>query len=342
MFCQKCGCELPAIAKFCSECGSRADLPTAIPEQGSFCVNCGKPYDQSYKFCNYCGHLLPDAHFQSKREPPAREPVKEPSSLAQSQQAQPTVTDNSLPSSLKVWKVPYAAFTLWFLASVGSCSCAFFTAAYAVGRNSFGDITITLFTFSLIATVFLVAAMKRTWNKVVLSESSADAGRKWRRNRILIKAAVLAILFLSMSAGVGYVIGLNGAEAAQVLTDFAQMRTLGDRISKARSPNGDQGIPWYIEMYKSIEPDVTSLDVVLHRLTNEYPSYIEKFPDGDTEGPKTMSDLNIGLRRMALLKQQIAVAKTMGGLSPAEQSSIWTSEMYPLLKEEDALDNTPK
>ena len=150
------------------------------------------------------------------------------------------------------------------------------------------------------------------------------------------------LLFLSMSASIGYVIGQSGAEAAQVWADFAQMRTLGDRISKARTPNGDQGIPWYVEMYKSLEPDVTSLDIVLHRLASEYPSYIARFPDGDVQAPKTMSDLNIGIRRMALLKQQIAVAKTMDGLNESQQSAIWTNEMYPLLKQEDALDNTPK
>src|SRR6185437_3665180 len=181
MFCQKCGCELPVIAKFCSECGSHAGVPTNVPERGSFCVNCGKPYDSSYKFCNYCGHLLPGAHFQVEPKPPI-ETVEELSSQWKSQVVLPSAQGNPPSDSVRVWKIPYAAFTLWFLASTASCSFAFFTIAHAVGRNSWGNVTMISLMFSLVATAFLVVAMKRTWEKVISRESSTDAGIKRQHN----------------------------------------------------------------------------------------------------------------------------------------------------------------
>ena len=66
MFCNKCGCILPAVAKFCAKCGSRVETSTAPASSGSFCVDCGKQCDPAYKFCNFYGHPLPGVQNQSE------------------------------------------------------------------------------------------------------------------------------------------------------------------------------------------------------------------------------------------------------------------------------------
>ena len=151
---------------------------------------------------------------------------------------------------------------------------------------------------------------------------------------------MFAILFGTISAGVGYVIGQNRAEAANIKADLSEMQDTGDRIYKARTPNGSVTFDWYIQMYKSIEPSVDHLDVVLHRLVNEYPSYGAKFPQNDQAASTVISNFNTGIRRMDLLKKQIDVAKRIEGLDGDVQRLVWRNEMIPLLEQEDALDKT--
>jgi hypothetical protein len=55
---------------------------------------------------------------------------------------------------------------------------------------------------------------------------------------------------------------------------------------------------------------------------------------------ESIAGFNTGIRRMALLKKQIAVAKRIDGLDQNDQMIIWENEMLPLLKQEDALDKS--
>jgi len=401
VFCQKCGSDLPAIAKYCAKCGSpvRTSPPSAVG--GSFCVNCGKPYEPSFKFCNYCGHAIP----LPQNQPPARGPSVVSTAAPQHETSTPTsvqmptpITEGQLAEShyadvysrmsndeliqLSVEKAQlrseaqsaltsemlrrglaepptavqqatlsaatisarkssarYALFTLWFLASVGLCSCAVFVIAYAIAAGTLGPTAASSLTASLLLMFLATVGVVKTWKRIVAAESPVDdVNLRRRRKRVVVKGVVLALLLFSMSAGVGYAIGQSGVETAQVLADLAEERTLGDRISKTRTPDGNPGIGWYVQMYPQIESDVNSLDAVLHRLTTEYPAYSAKFPEQDPSN-QTMTTVNNGIRRMALLEQEIAVAKKIEFLDEKEQLLIWTNEMYPLLKAEDALDS---
>jgi hypothetical protein len=339
MFCSKCACELPTVAKFCVRCGTRThSLVAADSLPGSFCVNCGKRYDPSYKFCNFCGHPLPHPETQNQRSDTA-ETVNEPLPQPSAGSALP-ISPMPPPIQARTTRAPYAAFTVWYLASVLSCSCAIFTIACGVGGKSIDDIATVVLIGSLVAACILVVAGGRTWHRIVAIEPANDVALKKRRRRVLVKAAVFAILFATISAGVGYVIGQNGAEAAQIKADLAEMQDTRDRISKARTPNGSVTLDWYIQMYKSIEPSVDHLAVVLHRLVNEYPSYGAKFPQNDQTASRVVSNLNIGIRRMDLLKQQIDVAKRIEGSDAEMQKLVWRTEMIPLFEQEDALDKS--
>ena len=93
-------------------------------------------------------------------------------------------------------------------------------------------------------------------------------------------------------------------------------------------------------MYKSIEPDVDRLEIILHRLVREYPIYKAKFSQNDSSVSDSVSGFNVGIRRMDLLQKQIAVAKRIDGLDATAQMKIWHSEMIPLAAQEDALDKS--
>jgi hypothetical protein len=265
--------------------------------------------------------------------------VNEPLPLLAAGSALP-ISPTPPPIRAQTTRARYATFTVWYLASVLSGSCAIFTIACGVGGKSIGDIATMVLIVSLVAACILVVAGGRTWRRIVAVEPANDVALKKRRRRVLVKAAVFAILFGSVSSGVGYVIGQNGAEAAQIKADLSEMQDTGDRISKARTPNGSVTIDWYIQMYKSIEPSVDHLDVVLHRLANEYPSYGAKFPQNDQTAATVVSNFNNGIRRMDLLKKQIDIAKRIEGSDADLQTLVWRTEMMPLFEQEDALDKS--
>jgi hypothetical protein len=115
------------------------------------------------------------------------------------------------------------------------------------------------------------------------------------------------------------------------------MNTVGDRISKARSAV-EATIPSYVQMYKTIEPDVQELEPTLRRLKTELALYDGKFPAQHEQTSKSIADMETGLRRMALLKQQIEVSKQIEALDPNQQFAAWKAQMQPLLDSEEALD----
>ena len=338
MFCSKCAYELPAVAKFCVRCGARTQ-PSLASEQllGSFCVNCGKPYDPSHKFCNYCGHLIPHPEIQS--EPTALpENVAPPSATTEPKSQSEPIPLISTPTAVghtQTASALYALFTVLYLAAALSFSCAIFAAAHAFGHNDLGDAATVVLIVSLLATSVLAVSAIRAWRRIV-----ASAELKQRPRRVVIKAVVLALLLFTIFAVAGYTIGQNGAEAAQVTTDLAELQKVRDRVSKARSPNGSATIGWYIQMYKSIEPDVDRLEIILHRLVREYPIYRARFSQNDSSVSDSVSGFNVGIRRMDLLQKQIAVAKRIDGLDATAQMKIWHSEMIPLVDQEDALDKS--
>jgi chromosome segregation ATPase len=135
-------------------------------------------------------------------------------------------------------------------------------------------------------------------------------------------------------------IGTSGAETNSLISDVDQMSRFGDRISNARNA-AKRTVPAQVEMYKSIEPDVEQLNSVLTRLRNEYATYDNKYPSLHDTIAKALGGVETGLKRMNLLRQQIATAKELADIDDAdEQFRKWQTQMQPLLDRESELDAT--
>lgn len=61
--CVKCGTQMPAEAKFCSNCGTKVDEVAA-----SFCRQCGAALKPGAKFCHSCGQTVEGAAAETARE----------------------------------------------------------------------------------------------------------------------------------------------------------------------------------------------------------------------------------------------------------------------------------
>lgn len=332
-----------------------------------FCVNCGKAYEPSYKFCNHCGYpvpsnvghsegdgtpdqpvsgaaalvdaatLPPDTHDESPTfaAPPPLENAPHATSIADIHDGGPTLVPVPVAAPTPLENAPYATFVSLVLGSAIFISVVVFNVADGFARNRWEATISTV--VATVAAVLLARSARGAWRRVVAVEQEADAMLKRRHRRVLRNSAIIVLLFFTSAAIVGAAIGQNRAEAVQLAADLDRMNTVGDRISKARSAV-EATIPSYVQMYKTIEPDVQELEPTLRRLKTELALYDGKFPAQHEQTSKSIADMETGLRRMALLKQQIEVSKQIEALDPNQQFAAWKAQMQPLLDSEEALD----
>ena len=176
--------------------------------------------------------------------------------------------------------------------------------------------------------------MVRAWNKLKAIQVVDDQAG-WRK-KLLSRTVLFGVLFSAVAAGLGVGIGTSGAETHRFVTDLQLMSTIGDRISKARD-SAALTVPAQIDMYKSIEADVSAWDSVLRRVRAEADVYNSKYPD-QNEGSKIVKSVEIGLKRADLLRQQIAIAKEIEPLESNARWNAWRTRMEPLIDSENTLD----
>ena len=355
MFCSSCGCELPAAAKFCGRCGAKiehsanpsmiqtAELQPAayVPEATSmlqpkpslFCGHCGNQRAAAEKFCKYCGHQISSATFQ---DPLANAPNTSGFAMSATAEsgintAPPTVAGTQ-PEPLTREAPPYAIFVSQVLGFT-ICGCVVVFNISNDSARGYWHSTFSTAVASVLAMV-LIPFVLNCWRRMkILTENEAN-----HRGKLLMRTVVFALLFLTTAAIVGNAIGNSGKEAVQMASDFRQMSRIGDRISQARNAVS-RTIPAHLEMYKSIETDVQEFDTSLRRLQTDLATYDGKFPNQHDETVKSIHEIEVGLRRASLLKQEIGVAKEIESLDPALQWSVWQNKMQPLLDAENKLDN---
>jgi hypothetical protein len=306
-----------------------------------FCVNCGKAYEPSFKFCNHCGHPLPLTANQSEPERLPEQAVLESSpSVARvilppdtHNDGQALASEPVVPTPPSV-SAPYAKVVSLLIGYALFVSLIVFNVAAAFTRNSW-DSTIST-SVATVAAVFLGLGAVRAWRQVVAVEPDTGTAAKQQHRRILRNSAIIISLFFVSAGIVGNMIGQNRAEAAELNADLEKMSTIGGRISKARNAV-ESTIPSYVQMYRIIEPDVQELEPTFRRLKTELALYDGKFPAQHQTTSQTIANMDVGIRRMELLKQQIEVARQIEALESARQFAAWTTQMQPLLDSEDTL-----
>ena len=231
---------------------------------------------------------------------------------------------------------PYSIFTSWFLGSCLFGAVSVFEVFNAIARQRW-PMAVLMF-IAIISTIFLGQSAWASWRRVLQLEAMDPMTRR-RPRRVLRTCIVIAVLFLTIAALLGKVIGQSGAEAAQLAADLKEMSTVGNRVSKARNA-AEATIPSHVSMYKSIEPDVNELEVLFRRLKTELNIYDGKFPSQHQVTATSISNMETGLQRTTLLKKQIEVSKTIKQIVSDQQLAVWQEQMQPLLDREAALNKS--
>jgi hypothetical protein len=304
-----------------------------------FCVSCGKAYEPSYKFCNHCGNPLPSNVVQSEGEgaPELGAPVSVDAAAEtpKTNDAGSALVPAPVAPTAPPENAPYAIFVSLVLGTSLFISVVVFNIADAFARNRWEATISTV--IAAVAAALLTPTTRGAWRRVVAVEPATDPMLRRRHRRVLRNSAVIILLFFTSAAIIGAAIGQSRAEAEQLAADFKRMSAVGKRISSARNAV-EATIPSYVQMYKTIEADVQELEPTLRRLKTELALYDGKFPAQHEHTSKTIAAMEIGLRRVALLKQQIDLAKRIEVLDPNQQFAAWRTQMKPILASEEALD----
>lgn len=354
MFCSTCGCDLPAVARFCVKCGSRVGSAPPSPQAPPlstgklYCVSCGHAYESSHRFCNFCGHALgaraiSDAPVESPtiEQPPtllasAEETVNQPRESTGVAALEPEAKEplaREVPS-FAAPDPPYAKFVTLSISSGLAASITSFIIADGYARQQWNSMPLAI-AATVVCLLFLNFAIKTAGRLRQIGTSDILLKRK----KLIYRNVFFAALFIGTAALIGSGIGASGAETGHLLSDIQEMSRIGDRISKARTAAA-RTVPAQVEMYKSIEPDVEQLSATLGRLQPEWAIYDGKFPAQHETTEKAIQSAQTGAKRMDLLRQQIAVAKLIEGLDSNAQLGAWERQMQPLLDREDQLDST--
>lgn len=169
-------------------------------------------------------------------------------------------------------------------------------------------------------------------------EPEVDLRLKCRHRDIILTSGFVALIYFVISGIVGWGIGRNGAEMSRLLTDSGRVAAIAHRISEARGA-AERTVQSHIAMYEKLEPDVQEFESALGRLRTDWTVYDPKFPQDHGQTAKRIAEVDIEFRRAVLLKEQIAVAKTIKSLEERQQWTAWESQMQPLLDKEVVLDN---
>jgi zinc-ribbon domain len=301
MFCPNCSCELPAVAKFCVQCGTRIDSvsPPAV-------------------------HQSPQATADSERQL-ITSPVEE------NRQTLASARPGSSPA-------PYGTFVLQSLA----CSFLIAVACFAVCVSSLTTMwNVWMLATVLVVTAILAKASAGSWRGITIQEPRADTTYRKRHRRLIACLVGTTVVLLSLGGLFGWIIGKNRLQIQMLDTDLENYSTLGKKISAARNV-ANATIPEYVEMYKSIEHDVNEFDRQLPQLSEELGQYDREYPEYHKQTQESIKNVEITQRRMKLLEQQIAVAKSIDSSGPEQQAAMWSSEMLPILDKEEALNGELK
>ena len=277
-----------------------------------FCSTCTTELAADSNFCVKCGTTV--GQFPIARDTSA--PI-----------AAPTAT-------ITAAGPPYALFASLALGLGLSLAVVAFIAADNLA-HSYWRISFLAVICSIVAAL-LMFRLPLIWWRI---EKHAD--ELGYQKKILRVSVIFVLLFVTTAAIVGWAIGKTGSETAQLIADLHEMSRIGKRISEARN-SVQPNVPDHIVMYKEIEPDVQSFDVVLRRLRAELPIYDDKFPAQHESTLRSIDSINVGLKRASLLLQQIAVAKEIERLDPDPRFVAWKERMQPLLDAEHSLSKDDK
>ncbi len=326
-----------------------------------FCVNCGKSYADAFKFCNHCGSPVPRVIRATEAvipEPVPAEPVRveepvlavapppaivpeqvtelAPAPFVAEEPPAPRLAEQLTdPPPPPRERAPYVQCVVLTLSVILLLSVVVFGISQGMVRGTWDTVFFDI--PAVIGAGLLIGKMYKSWQRVFALERDVDTIPTRRHRRVLRNSIIIALLFFAMAAGAGASIGNSRVEADQLAADGEHMRTVGDRISKARTAV-DRTITSYAAMYTKIAPDVDDLEATFRRLQVDLDIFDKKFPAQHAGTAKSIEEMAIGLKRTALLRKQIALMKDIERLSDEDaQLAAWRESMMPLLTEEDDL-----
>lgn len=296
-----------------------------------YCTSCGSQYPDNAKFCPECGKPIGPVSERSVDNVVNLQ--RAPTSSA----APIPTTENGITLSKRAIARPrltYIWLGLEFVSAVGLIALALFWMARMVASGN-PDIQNHVFESSGGGIVLIVVCLglSQSWKRLKISEPDSEPRFRKKHRKLNQLAAVFLILCAAGAVWAGISQGSCDATVSVFGNDVKQSQAAMQAIGNARMTSNTT-IEGYIQMYKSIEPQVAQEKALVSRLRTEIP------PCGDFQ-PRAQGFeriINNLDQRLTLLSREIEVAKSIESLPPAEEQNQWQLQMLPLIDQEATLE----
>lgn len=295
-----------------------------------YCTSCGSQNPEGAKFCFKCGSQIID--LTGKTDDRSADPQH--ASIPRNPSATPTVNVTAQTTPMRSARTAYILLSIEVVSASLLVALALFWLARMIASanpeleshlTGGGGIVVGLFAVSI--------GLSRSWKRLRASEPDSEPGYRKKHRRFNQIAVGFAVLCAAAAIAVGASQGTCDATVSVFTGDVKQSQDLMQAIGGARSgPNTT--IEDYVQMYESIEPKVVQGRALISRLRTEIPRC------GDFESRAGRFELIINNldQRLALLSQEIEVAKSIDSLPVAERESKWQSQLVPLIEKEASLE----
>lgn len=227
--------------------------------------------------------------------------------------------------------VSYSRFAVPLTVAVFSVPAMLFSLADNLARRHFSS-GMLVASFAVVTVISLVMAVRERARLRSTAQTSPEVSENIRKIEKI--ALIFALLFGASTFLIGYFAGVSGSETKMFMSHLSKRRELGIRISAIRQRAGED-IPAQIQMYKSISGEVEELDALIRQLRAEFAIYEAKYRVKDEEKKSIVQSFDTDAAWLGIMKKEIALAKELDKMQEAARSEHWTSDMVPLLIQEE-------
>lgn len=298
-----------------------------------YCTSCGSQNPEGAKFCCKCGSQIVELSGRTDDRSTDSLPASTPRNPSAAATVNVTIPAKTMPT--RSARTAY----IWLGIEVVSASVLVALALFWLARmiasgnpeleshlTGSGGIIVGLFAVSI--------GLSRSWKRLQISEPDSEPNFRKKHRRFSQFAVGFAAFCAVAAIAAGASQGSCDATVSAFTADVKQSQELMQAIGNARSETTNATIEDYIQMYELIEPKVVQGRALVSRLRAEIPRC------GDFKSRAGRFELIINNldQRLALLTQEIEVARSIDSLPAAERESKWQSQLVPLIDKETSLE----
>jgi hypothetical protein len=189
----------------------------------------------------------------------------------------------------------------------------------------------------LFGLLILSLGLKKSWQKILAVEPETVPTNRAKHKKYPLFAGSWVALCCAVAVTDGVRVGTCYNSDNSFQNGLHRLSSTMDSVRKARTETAQSGIATvgdWILVYKRLQPQIAEAEVDLQQLRTTIPTCGAYHSTG-ARFDKMLANLG---KRLALMEQEIEVAKSIESLPSTEQQKRWQSDYVPLVTQEGVLE----